>query len=186
MCWLYGSEVNSLRMRNKGAAVQCTCNWSTNFMTVMVTPVGFAQIGWYALISSYDGSSNWPCIYSGNFTLCGWLSHWHPCRFCISAIQKRYIWSCFYIFSAISNIHSSIGRSHSRADGSILLQISAMEHQKCCSRVCHKRWLQPYQRGKASSSGGGTCVEEEDKLFTLQCRHKCDWISLNFYIFHGA
>ncbi|KAL3465588.1 general substrate transporter [Aspergillus heterothallicus] len=46
MCWLYGSEINSLRMRNKGAAVQCSCNWATNFLTVMVTPIGFATLSW--------------------------------------------------------------------------------------------------------------------------------------------
>ncbi|KAJ6087520.1 hypothetical protein N7467_006434 [Penicillium canescens] len=46
MCWLYGSEINSLRMRNKGAALQCMCNWATNFVSVMTTPVGFATIGW--------------------------------------------------------------------------------------------------------------------------------------------
>lgn len=44
--WLYGSEVNSLRMRNKGAAMQCTANWGITIMTVMVAPVGFANIGW--------------------------------------------------------------------------------------------------------------------------------------------
>ncbi|EEU37442.1 uncharacterized protein NECHADRAFT_86278 [Fusarium vanettenii 77-13-4] len=46
MNWLYASEIGSLRMRNKTAAVQCFCHWGTNFLTVMVAPTGFASLGW--------------------------------------------------------------------------------------------------------------------------------------------
>ncbi|KAL0943078.1 hexose carrier protein [Colletotrichum truncatum] len=46
MCWLYSSEIGSLRMRNKSSAANCFCHWSTNFLTVMVAPTGFESLGW--------------------------------------------------------------------------------------------------------------------------------------------
>ncbi|CAG9946983.1 unnamed protein product [Clonostachys rosea f. rosea IK726] len=46
MNWLYSAEIGSLRMRNKTAATQCFLHWSTNFLTVMVAPTGFATLGW--------------------------------------------------------------------------------------------------------------------------------------------
>jgi hypothetical protein len=36
--WLYASEIASLRLRNKGSALQSMLNWITCFLTVMTTP----------------------------------------------------------------------------------------------------------------------------------------------------
>ncbi|KAL4946584.1 hypothetical protein BDV06DRAFT_233147 [Aspergillus oleicola] len=44
--WLYPTEVNSLPMRNKGAAVATATNWMTNFVVVEITPIGIQNIGW--------------------------------------------------------------------------------------------------------------------------------------------
>ncbi|RAH63516.1 general substrate transporter [Aspergillus piperis CBS 112811] len=44
--WLYPTEINSLQMRGKGAAVATATNWITNFVIVEITPIGIKNIGW--------------------------------------------------------------------------------------------------------------------------------------------
>lgn len=46
MSWLYGSEVASFRLRNKGSSTQNLCNWATAIVAVMTTPIGLQNIGW--------------------------------------------------------------------------------------------------------------------------------------------
>ncbi|KAI9926195.1 hypothetical protein ASPWEDRAFT_43563 [Aspergillus wentii DTO 134E9] len=44
--WLYPTEINSLPMRTKGAALSTATNWITNFAIVEITPIGIQSIGW--------------------------------------------------------------------------------------------------------------------------------------------
>lgn len=44
--WLYPTEINSLPMRTKGAAVATMTDWITNFLVVEVTPIGIQNLGW--------------------------------------------------------------------------------------------------------------------------------------------
>jgi hypothetical protein len=44
--WLYPTEINSLPMRTKGAAVATATDWITNFAIVEITPIGIQSIGW--------------------------------------------------------------------------------------------------------------------------------------------
>lgn len=44
--WLYPTEINSLPMRTKGAAVATMTNWLTNFVIVEITPIGIQNLGW--------------------------------------------------------------------------------------------------------------------------------------------
>ncbi|KAK7751259.1 hypothetical protein SLS62_006804 [Diatrype stigma] len=44
--WLYPTEINSLSMRTKGAALGTATNWIVNFMVVEITPIGIDSIGW--------------------------------------------------------------------------------------------------------------------------------------------
>lgn len=44
--WLYPTEINSLPMRTKGAAVATMTNWITNFVIVEITPIGIQSLGW--------------------------------------------------------------------------------------------------------------------------------------------
>ncbi|KAI0471854.1 general substrate transporter [Xylariaceae sp. FL0804] len=44
--WLYPTEINSLSMRTKGAALGTATNWIVNFLVVEITPIGIASIGW--------------------------------------------------------------------------------------------------------------------------------------------
>lgn len=44
--WLYPTEINSLSMRTKGAALGTATNWIVNFAVVEVTPPGIASLGW--------------------------------------------------------------------------------------------------------------------------------------------
>ncbi|KAL4922300.1 general substrate transporter [Aspergillus aurantiobrunneus] len=44
--WLYPTEINSLTMRKKGAAVGAATNWILNFMVVEITPIGIQNLGW--------------------------------------------------------------------------------------------------------------------------------------------
>jgi sugar porter (SP) family MFS transporter len=44
--WLYPTEINSLPMRTKGAAVATATNWITNFVIVEITPIGIQNLGW--------------------------------------------------------------------------------------------------------------------------------------------
>ncbi|KAJ3510847.1 hypothetical protein NLJ89_g4445 [Agrocybe chaxingu] len=44
--WLYPTEINSLAMRTKGAALGTASNWISNYMVVQITPTGIANLGW--------------------------------------------------------------------------------------------------------------------------------------------
>ncbi|KAJ5222807.1 uncharacterized protein N7469_009047 [Penicillium citrinum] len=44
--WLYPTEINSLTMRTKGAALGAATNWIFNFMVVEITPIGIQNLGW--------------------------------------------------------------------------------------------------------------------------------------------
>ncbi|KAJ5397008.1 hypothetical protein N7509_005121 [Penicillium cosmopolitanum] len=44
--WLYPTEINSLPMRTKGAALATGTDWLTNFIIVEITPIGIQNIGW--------------------------------------------------------------------------------------------------------------------------------------------
>ncbi|OAG10399.1 general substrate transporter [Paraphaeosphaeria sporulosa] len=44
--WLYPTEINSMAMRTKGAALGTATNWIFNFMVVEVTPPGIASLHW--------------------------------------------------------------------------------------------------------------------------------------------
>ncbi|OOF90688.1 hypothetical protein ASPCADRAFT_134979 [Aspergillus carbonarius ITEM 5010] len=44
--WLYPTEINSLTMRTKGAALGAATNWMFNFMVVEITPIGIQNLGW--------------------------------------------------------------------------------------------------------------------------------------------
>lgn len=43
---VYPTEINSLTMRTKGAALGAATNWILNFMVVEVTPIGIQNLGW--------------------------------------------------------------------------------------------------------------------------------------------
>lgn len=44
--WLYPTEINSLPMRTKGAAVATATDWLTNFVVVEITPIGIQTLRW--------------------------------------------------------------------------------------------------------------------------------------------
>ncbi|KAF8631640.1 hypothetical protein AX17_005042 [Amanita inopinata Kibby_2008] len=44
--WLYPTEINSLSMRTKGAALGTASNWISNYIVVQITPIGIANLGW--------------------------------------------------------------------------------------------------------------------------------------------
>ncbi|GAB7355841.1 hypothetical protein MBLNU459_g6503t1 [Dothideomycetes sp. NU459] len=44
--WLYPTEINSLSMRTKGAALGTATNWIFNFMVVEITPIGIDTLQW--------------------------------------------------------------------------------------------------------------------------------------------
>ncbi|KAF8151788.1 general substrate transporter [Crassisporium funariophilum] len=44
--WLYPTEINSLAMRTKGAALGTASNWISNYIVVQITPTGIANLGW--------------------------------------------------------------------------------------------------------------------------------------------
>lgn len=44
--WLYPTEINSLAMRTKGAAIGTATNWICNFIVVEITPIGIQSQGW--------------------------------------------------------------------------------------------------------------------------------------------
>ncbi|KAH6638811.1 general substrate transporter [Boeremia exigua] len=44
--WLYPTEINSMAMRTKGAALGTATNWIFNFMVVEITPPGIRTLGW--------------------------------------------------------------------------------------------------------------------------------------------
>ncbi|KAH6662433.1 hypothetical protein F5X68DRAFT_225942 [Plectosphaerella plurivora] len=43
--WSYSAEIQPLRVRNKATAVGVISHWISNFVVVLVTPIGFANIG---------------------------------------------------------------------------------------------------------------------------------------------
>lgn len=43
---VYPTEINSLTMRTKGAALGAATNWIFNFMVVEITPIGIENLGW--------------------------------------------------------------------------------------------------------------------------------------------
>lgn len=42
--WSYSAEIQPLRIRNKATAIGVLSHWSSNFVVVMVTPIGLASI----------------------------------------------------------------------------------------------------------------------------------------------
>ncbi|KZM19095.1 substrate-specific transmembrane transporter [Ascochyta rabiei] len=44
--WLYPTEINSMAMRTKGAALGTATNWIFNFMVVEITPPGIRSLQW--------------------------------------------------------------------------------------------------------------------------------------------
>ncbi|KAK2461111.1 hypothetical protein APHAL10511_006890 [Amanita phalloides] len=44
--WLYPTEINSLSMRTKGAALGTASNWISNYIVVQITPIGIDRLGW--------------------------------------------------------------------------------------------------------------------------------------------
>ncbi|KIK64113.1 hypothetical protein GYMLUDRAFT_195951 [Collybiopsis luxurians FD-317 M1] len=44
--WLYPTEINSLSMRSKGAALATGSNWISNYIVVQITPTGIQNLGW--------------------------------------------------------------------------------------------------------------------------------------------
>ncbi|KAL5042744.1 hypothetical protein BDW71DRAFT_216715 [Aspergillus fruticulosus] len=62
--WLYPTEINSLPMRNKGAAVATATNWMTNFVVVEITPIGIQNIGWrFWIVWTVFNAAFLPIIY---------------------------------------------------------------------------------------------------------------------------
>ena len=56
--WLYPTEVNSLSMRTKGAALGTATNWIFNFMVVEITPLGIQNLHWkfYIIWTLFNGA----------------------------------------------------------------------------------------------------------------------------------
>ncbi|KAF4549817.1 Sugar (and other) transporter-like protein 18 [Elsinoe fawcettii] len=56
--WLYPTEINSLSMRAKGAALGTATNWIFNFMVVEITPPGIQSLGWkfYIIWTIFNGA----------------------------------------------------------------------------------------------------------------------------------
>lgn len=56
--WLYPTEVNSLSMRTKGAALGTAVNWAVNFVVVEITPPGIESLGWqfYIIWTVFNGA----------------------------------------------------------------------------------------------------------------------------------
>lgn len=62
--WLYPPEINSQEYRNIGASVATATNWICNYIIVMITPIGIANIGWkFYLIFAILNFSWIPFIY---------------------------------------------------------------------------------------------------------------------------
>ncbi|KAJ4250186.1 hypothetical protein NW762_012001 [Fusarium torreyae] len=62
--WLYATEINSLTMRTKGAALGAATNWIFNFMVVEITPVGIQNLGWkFYLIWTVLNAAIIPIVY---------------------------------------------------------------------------------------------------------------------------
>lgn len=64
MPWLYPTEINSLSMRTKGAAIGTATNWIVNFLVVEITPIGIASIHWqFYIIWTVFNFSFVPIVY---------------------------------------------------------------------------------------------------------------------------
>ncbi|KAK3061080.1 hypothetical protein LTS18_007064 [Coniosporium uncinatum] len=62
--WLYPTEINSLSMRTKGAALGTATNWIFNFMVVEITPIGIDTLGWqFYIIWTVFNASFVPIVY---------------------------------------------------------------------------------------------------------------------------
>ena len=62
--WLYPTEINSLSMRTKGAALGTASNWAFNFMVVEITPIGIQSLGWkFYIIWTVLNASFVPIVY---------------------------------------------------------------------------------------------------------------------------
>ncbi|KAI0160934.1 general substrate transporter [Hypoxylon sp. FL1284] len=62
--WLYPTEINSLPMRTKGAAVATMTDWITNFVVVEITPIGIQKLGWrFYIIWTVTNAVFLPIIY---------------------------------------------------------------------------------------------------------------------------
>lgn len=62
--WLYPTEINSLPMRTKGAALATMTNWLTNFVVVQITPIGIRNLGWrFWIIFTVCNAASIPVIY---------------------------------------------------------------------------------------------------------------------------
>ncbi|KIW47827.1 uncharacterized protein PV06_00487 [Exophiala oligosperma] len=62
--WLYPTEINSLAMRTKGAAIGTATNWIFNFMVVEITPIGIQNLAWkFYIIWTVLNASFVPILY---------------------------------------------------------------------------------------------------------------------------
>ncbi|KAJ9306825.1 hypothetical protein DTO217A2_3606 [Paecilomyces variotii] len=62
--WLYPTEISSLPMRTKSAAVATATNWICNFVIVEITPIGIQNIGWkFWIIWTVFNAAFLPVIY---------------------------------------------------------------------------------------------------------------------------
>ena len=62
--WLYPAEINSQRMRNRGASISTTTNWLFVYIVVLVTPIGIRDIGWgFFLIFGFLNAAFLPLLW---------------------------------------------------------------------------------------------------------------------------
>lgn len=62
--WLYPTEINSLPMRTKGAAVATATDWLTNFIVVEVTPIGIQNLSWkFYIVWTCTNAAFLPVLY---------------------------------------------------------------------------------------------------------------------------
>ncbi|KAG7055929.1 sugar transporter [Colletotrichum scovillei] len=62
--WLYPTEINSIAMRTKGAAVATATNWMTNYVIVQITPIGIQDLGWkFWIVFTVLNAAFLPVIY---------------------------------------------------------------------------------------------------------------------------
>ncbi|KAJ0120034.1 Sugar transporter STL1 [Diaporthe amygdali] len=62
--WLYPTEINSIAMRTKGAAVATATNWITNYVIVQITPIGIQNLGWkFWIVFTVLNAAFLPIIY---------------------------------------------------------------------------------------------------------------------------
>ncbi|KAI1258787.1 general substrate transporter [Xylariaceae sp. FL1019] len=62
--WLYPTEINSLSMRTKGAALGTAANWIVNFLVVEITPIGVSSLRWrFYIIWTVFNAAFVPIVY---------------------------------------------------------------------------------------------------------------------------